>query len=363
MVEAVHTVLFVAGSLVVTATALSLVRGGFWWARLFDFPRLQTAALGLVVLIALLADAPTSTAELALVGVVGLAVGYQSWCILPYTPLWRRQVLGAEAPRPERSLCLLIANVFMENRNAEGLLSLVRGADPDMILAMETDGFWAERLAALDNAYPFSLKHPRDNTYGMLLFSRLELRDAEVRFLLEEEVPSFRARVVLRSGEAFIFYGVHPRPPYLLQDASRRDAELLLVGREIRERGDGAGPAVVAGDLNDVAWSHTTRLFQRISGLLDPRIGRGLYSTFHARHPLLRWPLDHVFFDDDFRLCRLQRLPAFGSDHFPILVEVSYEPARAHEQETPETEPGNGREAAERIEEGRRQAKTEEPQI
>jgi endonuclease/exonuclease/phosphatase (EEP) superfamily protein YafD len=264
-------------------------------------------------------------------------------------------VLPAERPSPERRLSLLIANVLMENRNADGLLAIVRDADPDLVLAMETDGFWAGKLAVLDDAYPFTLKHPLGNTYGMMLFSRLELRDAGFRFLLEEEVPSIRARIVLRSGRhAIPFYGVHPHPPSVLQDSASRDAEILLVAKEIRERG--GGPAVVAGDLNDVAWSHTTRLFQRISGLLDPRIGRGLYSSFHAKYPFLRWPLDHVFFDDDFRLVRLERLPGFGSDHFPILIELSYEPAGADEQETPEPQDGDGREARERIEEGRRQA-------
>ena len=87
-----------------------------------------------------------------------------------------------------------------------------------------------------------------------------------------------------------------------------------MVGREIRERSE---PAVVAGDLNDVAWSHVTRLFRRVSDTLDPRIGRRLYASFNARRPLLRWPLDHIFFTEDFRLVRLERMGFIGSDHFP----------------------------------------------
>ena len=111
-----------------------------------------------------------------------------------------------------------------------------------------------------------------------------------------------------------------------------------MVGREIRERSE---PAVVAGDLNDVAWSHVTRLFRRVSDTLDPRIGRRLYASFNARRPLLRWPLDHIFFTEDFRLLRLERMGFIGSDHFPILVELSYEPELADEQHPRAMVPGD----------------------
>ena len=100
------------------------------------------------------------------------------------------------------------------------------------------------------------------------------------------------------------------------------------MGRKAKESGK---PTIVAGDLNDVAWSHTTGLFQKISGLLDPRIGRGFYNTFHARYPAIRFPLDHVFVSESFRLVRLEKLPDMGSDHFPMYVELSYEPQNREE--------------------------------
>ena len=110
-----------------------------------------------------------------------------------------------------------------------------------------------------------------------------------------------------------------PPSPTEAETSSERDRELILVGQETAELNQ---PVVVAGDLNDVAWSDTTRLFRKISSLLDPRIGRGFFSSFHAGFPLIRWPLDHIFHSEHFGLVNIQRLPAIGSDHFPIFIEL-----------------------------------------
>jgi endonuclease/exonuclease/phosphatase (EEP) superfamily protein YafD len=168
----------------------------------------------------------------------------------------------------------------------------------------------------------------------MLLYSRLPLKKVETRFLVRPEIPSMRAVVQLRSGYEIVLYALHPRPPLPNRPTYGRDAELVLVGREIdRER----KPTIVIGDLNDVAWSYTTTLFQRVSHTVDPRVGRGMFNTFHASHPLARYPLDHVFHTREFTLVELRRLRHTGSDHFPILVELAYTPSRKHEMRKPVT--------------------------
>ncbi|RMF55125.1 MAG: endonuclease, partial [Bacteroidetes bacterium] len=311
--------------------------------------------LGLLVLGGLIWLGPgLETTGRVLTALLVLALGLQVYRIFPYTVLAPREVLDA-GPSGER-FRLMEANVLMTNRNAEALLERVREADPDLLLLVETDAWWQEALRPLEDAYPYRLARPQDNTYGMLLYSRLPLENAEVRFLIEDDVPSMWADVGLPSGARFELIGVHPRPPRpdIGQDATKRDAELLVVARHVAER---ARPTIVAGDLNDVAWSHTTRLFQRLSGLLDPRKGRGMYNTFHAGHVFLRWPLDHVFFSDHFRVVSLRRLPAFGSDHFAMLVELSYEPQGRHVQETPTPEHDDAEEAREKIEEGQEAAR------
>ena len=148
----------------------------------------------------------------------------------------------------------------------------------------------------------------------------LELLEPEIRFLESPEVPSFRTRVRLRNGESCLLYAVHPEPPLPHADTLKRDSELILIARDVKRD---TVPGVVTGDLNDVAWSRTTARFQRLSGYLDPRVGRGLYSSFDARFPLARWPLDHLFHHPRFRLVRLERLPYVGSDHFPMLFSLA----------------------------------------
>ena len=134
--------------------------------------------------------------------------------------------------------------------------------------------------------------HSKTSTVCIFIVS-FHFEEVSLRFLIEEDVPSMKVKIN-HHGQNVTLYFLHPKPPSPTENtyAKPRDVELTVVGEEIAET---EGPIVVAGDLNDVAWSPTTRKFKKISGLLDPREGRGFFNTFHAKYPLVKWPLDHVF--------------------------------------------------------------------
>lgn len=335
----------------IIATALPFVRTGAWWARSFDFPRGQILFLGvlLLFLIVFFYDGDTQLGNVIVAG-LGISVLFQVYRIYPYLPVAPYQAKKSKAPRPGRSISMISSNVLQYNRDASGFRQQINACNPDCFLVVEADEWWQDQLRDFEEAYPYRVMHPLSNTYGMLLYSRLVLKDAEVKFLIEEGIPSIFASVVLPSGISVGLICLHPRPPRpdKMQDSTDRDAELLIAAKYIQHNGL---PIVVIGDFNDVAWSHTTRLFQRISGLLDPRRGRGLFNTFHAKYPVLRYPLDHVFHSADFRVLEIKRLPYIGSDHFPIYAHLSYEPEVSHNQPVPEPDEGDHHEAKSMIRE------------
>jgi endonuclease/exonuclease/phosphatase (EEP) superfamily protein YafD len=332
----------------IAATLLPILRHQGWWVRLFDFPRLILAAMSVITAAAALWlwNGPPWQGN-ALVLLLAGCLGLHLWKIFPYTPLYRAEVLEATDTQDRSEFRLLVANVLMSNRRAQDFLELVDAFEPDLVLILEADRWWTEHLSPLRGGYAHTMELPLENTYGMLLYSRWELQDRRILFLVEDDVPSFHVNVRISDGLVVDFRGLHPRPPRPLKarGTEGRDAELIMVGKQVRGR---ELPTIVAGDLNDVAWSHTTRLFQKVSGLLDPRRGRGLYNTFHAKIPLLRWPLDHVFHSPHFALREIKLLPASGSDHFPFFIVFAYEPGRMPPPPEPDAE--ERREAEEKLE-------------
>ncbi|TYK66865.1 endonuclease/exonuclease/phosphatase family protein [Colwellia echini] len=332
--------LIICTCFIVIATLLPLSRHSHWIVRALDFPRLQIAIIAAALLIANLTlldiQLPITKGAIA---ATAFCLIWQLWWILPYTILCRKEVKSATNNNPNKQLSILTSNVLTPNRNSDALIQLVRKHKPDILVTLESDQWWEDKLNVLEAEMPYSVKCPLDNLYGMHLYSRLPIEEQEISFLVEKDVPSIHACLVLKTGDKIRVHFVHPAPPSPTEntESAERDAELVIIAKSIGESvskdiNKSDLPIIVTGDLNDVAWSSTTRLFRKISGLLDPRVGRGMYNTFHADYPFLRWPLDHLFHSQHFTLHSIQRLPSIGSDHFPLLTRLVFSPIRGANQ-------------------------------
>lgn len=358
MLETILLVVEFCTLVIVTATLISLIPRDEWWIRDFDFPRLQIIFLGTVCLTLLLVlpiewDNQRIAACLFLIA----ALAYQLKMVLPYTFIWPNQVKLATDMDERQQISMIVSNVLTTNTKYHLLLAEIDTHQPDIILTLESDKSWEQALSVIEPIYPHVVRVPLDNLYGMHLYSRLPLKDTEVKFLLSDDIPSIHTKVILRSGKQVQLYCLHPMPPSPTEasESTLRDAELLLVGKHIEKE---QKTSIVMGDLNDVAWSRTTRLFQRISGLLDPRVGRHFINTFHADYPLFRWSLDHVFHSTDFSLIDMRRLSHVGSDHFPVLTRLQYTPQNESEQPALQADAEDEQEATDKIDEGVKKAET-----
>lgn len=345
--------------LLLLATLLPLLPIGLWQARIFDFPRLQIAFLLLVNAIGIAVFHPGMSKPEWIGGLVVLLACFfwQLSHVVAYTPLIKVELPNADDT--VRGLTsIAVVNVQFDNAEPHLVVKQLEKLDSDLLLLMEVDERWAKVLAPLESRYPHRAGVVREKGLGILLWSKPKLIDPAVEHLVSEDRASIHAGIELPDGTTFRFVGVHPTPPGLAKqkdsgrhDSRMRDAELLLIAKEIAQRPNERW--LVTGDFNDVAWSHTTRLFRRISGLLDPRVGRGLYNTYHADYWLFRFPIDQVFFSTDAVVGSIDRLRPHGSDHFAIVTTFAFTPG---EVESPKPEGNDYQDAKQVIQEGREDA-------
>ncbi len=353
----VRWALVVVGVVLIAGTVAAETKLPQWQVRMCDFPRAQVAILCLFVAggyVAASLPGGLSRWDVVLPLALLASAARQGAWIWPYVGAAKNDLQDARiADEHPSAIKIVISNLLQENEEYSLFREVIGRENADIIACAESTEIWIREIGkAFDETHPHRIAVPRDNYYGMAIWSRLPLSDVTTEYLVQDDVPSIHATIELESGEPIRLHCLHPRPPAPQEGdtSAPRDAELILMARRIEEnRKTNRPPTVVVGDLNDVAWSRTTDLFLRISGLLDPRRGRGLFNSFHAGHWWFRVPLDHVFCSNDFRLKELRRLDYVGSDHFPMCITLALDPQAASEQESHTADADDHKEAEERL--------------
>ncbi|WP_430468216.1 endonuclease/exonuclease/phosphatase family protein [Winogradskyella ouciana] len=320
------------GIIAILITIAPIFAVDYWWIRVFDFPHVQLTFLtALALTVYFIKFDFKNEGDYAFITILVACFIFQFIKFFPYTTFADEDMLKA-TDNAKNSLSVLTANVYQDNEDMQVIIDAIKSSNADIMVFTEANKRWRNEIYnAIKNDYDYKLEYPLDNTYGMLLYSKLELVDPQLKFLVEDDIPSIHTKALTRFGDTIKIHAIHPTPPMPQHNprSTDRDAEMMILAKEVMNT---SYPTIVIGDFNDVPWSSTNQLFKTVSKTLDPRIGRGIYSTYNAKKFLLRWPLDHIYCTKEFRFKSYEVYSETSSDHFPVYAEFSLEPERASEQ-------------------------------
>lgn len=306
-----------AALLIVVVTALPFSGSQAWWVRGWDFPRAQIViAAGAVLVLALFAS---QHFRIPILVALAACLIYQGCRILPFTPLMRKEIRLCPDSDGGSHMTVMATNVEMPNDRHDLVRAAIDETDPDILFVMETDQVWGDALSEQLARYPHVTRELRDNYYGLIFATRIEVLWCRVVYLTPDDTPTVLAEMRSADGHIFRFVGLHPKPPVPGNDTADRDAEILYAARFARKTDI---PLIAMGDFNDAAWSDTSRRFKKVGEYLDPRVGRGMVASFDANSRLLRAPIDQFFVTREVGVVSFHRGNHVGSDHFPMIARI-----------------------------------------
>ncbi|HOC00646.1 MAG TPA: endonuclease/exonuclease/phosphatase family protein [Verrucomicrobiota bacterium] len=223
-------------------------------------------------------------------------------------------------PAGSKQWRIVTLNVHTANPRHDLVEAFLRREDPDVILLIEVDARWLTQLEALTNVWPHTIQAPRDDNFGIALFSRHPFSEARMIGLGEAGLPSIEAEVQIGGQPVWIF-GTHPLPPSGAENARLRDAQLEHAADHAAAR---TGSRLLLGDLNTTPWSPVYRRLLARSGLIDTLRGRGYQPTWPGHFVPLWIPLDHCLASPDLTVLDRRVGPHVGSDHRPVIVDLAF---------------------------------------
>ncbi len=305
------TGLLTAAGLLACLATLTSFTGQFWWGfELTTHFRAQYAlTLGGLALILLTLRRWRWSTLLGAFALLNLAF------LVP--AFWEDDpAIPAAENRP--ALRALLANVNAENRDFQRIRDLIATADPDIVVLLEATPWLLDRLRDLDQRYPHRLAEPRDDLFGIALFSRHPLVQGQIIRFDDKTSPPVIVATISAAARPLTLIGAHLWPPVSAEWAEGRNRQLRALADRVRQS---QTPSLVLGDLNLSPWSPWFARLLADSGLRDSRRGRGIQPSWPAGWPPLWIPIDHALFSEGIRIRQREIGPAIGSDHYPIIVD------------------------------------------
>jgi endonuclease/exonuclease/phosphatase (EEP) superfamily protein YafD len=296
-----------AGAMAAAASILGFFGAYNWFLDLCSHFRVQYfVGLSVVAVLLLIPRKRRAAALFGALAVANLGV---------ICPLYLgREPAPAFVGRPVRAM---LANVNTKTGRAADVAAAIRRFNPDIIVLEEVSAKWLSDLKPVLDGYRHSEQEPREDNFGIGLWSRFPFTHSRVAYIGTAEVPSIVAEIDTAQGKCTVV-ATHPLPPGGKKYSEFRNGQLAELPRWVRQA---SSPIVLLGDLNVTPWNHYFKRLLQESGLRDSSQGRGVRATWPTYNPLMLIPIDHCLYSRGIAIVARQTGPPVGSDHFPVIVD------------------------------------------
>lgn len=229
---------------------------------------------------------------------------------------------SSQPPAGSQKISVMSMNVWCDNYRYGEVIDQIESVSPDVLLIIEYNNQWHERMRSLHSTYPHRVLQPRWHGYGIALFSKLPLEDAEVWQLTQQEtdVPALGARV--KAGDQSVYIGgLHTMSPTNSLRMRLRSDQMIEIAEKLASADE---PSMLIGDFNCTPWSPYLKDLVKTCGYRDSRQGQGYFASWHLQLPwLFHIPIDHALVSKEVHVHRRYTGKPCGSDHHPTIIEIS----------------------------------------
>ncbi len=213
----------------------------------------------------------------------------------------------------EESLSVAHFNVSTSTIDFQETINEILAVDADVISLQEVTPDWdAELKNSLQEKYPFSKTIVRLDPFGLAIYSRFPLTNADT--FMFENIPNIVGRIKLQErGQEICFIASHALPVFYTNDYERQRNHLMAIAEQTN---NSDCPVITIGDYNAVPWSYEIQDFKASANLNDSR--RGFMPASNGAFSLFQIPSDHIFYSDHLECVDFQEINSPSSGHLGI---------------------------------------------
>jgi endonuclease/exonuclease/phosphatase (EEP) superfamily protein YafD len=213
------------------------------------------------------------------------------------------------------------ANINKSNNDLSNVVARLWAADPDILLLLEVTGENITSLQPLVQGYPHRIVNLNigSSGTGTVLVSKFPILDPHV--IKYSEFGNMLVATTMKiHNKTISFYGVHFPKPMNVNEFPERTNQIVSLAGDIRKQ---KRPVIIAGDFNTTPYSPIFKKLLHDSRLKDTRDGFGWLPSWPAYLPPMWIPIDHILVSQDIAVLTRETGPYIGSDHYPVIAELS----------------------------------------